>query len=105
VRLQGGESCTKRFATVVMLLRGDGLLCRLAVIFRGQGKVRQVEKRSYNPAITVLWQKKAWMNTQTQLAYDDAVLLPELKNAGVGVGPPGHEVEGLAFSDNLGAHK
>ena len=28
-----------------------------------------------------------------------------MKEAGVGVGPPGFEVEGLAFSDNLSAHK
>ena len=105
VRQPGDGAYTKRFATVIMLLRGDGLLCRLAVIFRGQGKVRQVEKRSYHPAITVLWQAKAWNNAQTQLAYDDLVLIPEMKEAGVGVGRPGFEVEGLAFSDNLSAHK
>ena len=101
----GSGSYTKRFATVVMLLRGDGLLCRLAVIFRGLGKVNQAEKSSYHPDITVLWQPKAWMNTTTQLKYDDAVLIPELKKAGVGVGLSGREVEGIAFSDNLTAHK
>ena len=40
-----------------------------------------------------------------QLAYDDLVLIPELKAAGVGIGQAGYEVEGLAFSDNLSAHK
>ena len=55
--------------------------------------------------ITVLWQAKAWNNAQTQLAYDDLVLIPELKAAGVGIGRPGFEVEGFAFSDNLSAHK
>ena len=45
------------------------------------------------------------MNTTTQLKYDDAVLIPELKKAGVGVGLLGREVEGIAFSDNLTAHK
>jgi hypothetical protein len=94
----------KRFATVIMLLRGDGHLCRLAVIFRGQGKVK-TEKRLYHPAITVLWQAKAWNDAKTQLAYDDLVLIPELKAAGVGTGQSGYEVEGLAFSDNLSAHK
>ena len=104
VRQPGDGSYTKRFATVIMLLRGDGRLCRLAVIFRGQGKVK-LEKRFYHPAITVLWQAKAWNNAQTQLAYDDLVLIPELKAAGVGIGQAGYEVEGLAFNDNLSAHK
>lgn len=36
---------------------------------------------------------------------NDAVLIPELKKAGVGVGLLGREVEGIAFSDNLTAHK
>ena len=44
-------------------------------------------------------------NTTTQLKYDDAVLILELKKAGVGVGLLGREVEGIAFSDNLTAHK
>ena len=59
--------------------------CRLAVIFRGQGKVK-TEKRLYHPAITVLWQAKVWNDAKTQLAYDDLVLIPELKAAGVGTG-------------------
>ena len=88
-----------------MLLRGDGLLCRLAVIFRGQGKVSKAELRAYDPSILVLWQKRAWNDAHTQLAYDNLVLLPALKEAGVGSGLPGREVEGLAFSDNLSAHK
>jgi hypothetical protein len=88
-----------------MLLRGDGHLCRLAVIFRGQGQLQRGEHSSYHPDITVLWQAKAWNNTQTQLDYDKLVLVPEMKNAGVGEGRLGFEVEGLAFSDNLTAHK
>ena len=64
------EPARQRFlheAICSYLLRGDGLLCRLAVIFRGLGKVNQAEKSSYHPDITVLWQPKAWMNTTTQV--------------------------------------
>jgi hypothetical protein len=104
VRQPGDGNYTKRFATVIMLLRGDGHLCRLCVIFRGKGRTRdKAEKASYHPDITVLWQPKAWNDTATQLLYDDLVLLPAFKDAGVGSGDPA--VEGLAFSDNLSAHK
>jgi hypothetical protein len=105
VRQRGDGNYTKRFATVIMLLRGDGHLCRLCVIFRGKGRVSIAEKAAYHPDITVLWQAKAWNDTPTQLIYDDTVLLPAIKEAGVGAGAPGLEVEGLAFSDNLCAHK
>lgn len=105
LRLQGNENYTKRFATVIMLLRGDGLLCRLAVIFRGKGRVSKSEKLAYHPSIVVLWQKKAWNDTRAQLEYDRLVLLPALKEAGVGAGVRGSETEGLVFSDNLGSHK
>jgi len=88
-----------------MLLRGDGLLCRLAVIFRGKGRVSTAELRAHHPDIVVLWQKKAWNDARTQSEYDKLVLLPALKEAGVGTGDAGREVEGLALSDNLGSHK
>src|SRR4051794_5897237 len=75
VRQNGNGDYTKRFATVIMLLRGDGLLCRLAVIFRGTGRVSKSEILAYHPSIVVLWQKKAWNDTHTQLQYDKLVLL------------------------------
>jgi hypothetical protein len=95
----------KRFATVIMLLRGDGHLCRLCVIFAGKGIVQRAEQRAYHRDVAVLWQKKAWNDEKTQLDYDDLVLLPEIKAAGVGGGAAGHEIEALAFSDNLASHK
>ena len=86
-----------------MLVRGDGYLGRLCVIFAGQGRLKN-ERSLYHPDIAVLFHRKAW-NAATQLAYDELVLLPEFRAAGIGSGRAGHEVEGLAFSDNLSAHK
>ena len=45
------------------------------------------------------------MDGQTQLLYDEQVLLPELRAAGVGLGEPGLEAEGLVYADNLDAHR
>ena len=39
------------------------------------------------------------MDGQTQLLYDEQVLLPELRAAGGGLGEPGLEAEGLVYLD------
>jgi len=96
VRQPGDGNYTKRFATVIMLLRGDGHLCRLCVIFRGKGRVRNAEKATYHPDVTVLWQAKAWNDTATQLIYDDLILLPAFKEVGIGSGDP--VMEGVALT-------
>ena len=103
MRQPGGGAYTRRFATVILLLRGDGHLGPIAVIFRGKGRVSKQEKKAYHRDITVLWQAKAWNDSATQLLYDDMVLLPALKKAGVGEGNP--PIEALVFQDNLNAHR
>jgi len=88
---------------VILLLRGDGGIGPVAVIFRGKGRVSKQEKKAYHSDITVLWQAKAWNDSATQLLYDDMVLLPALKKVGVGEGDP--PIEALVFQDNLNAHR
>ena len=66
---------TKRFCTVQFGFTGDGsLLPRVAVIFRGQGRVYERERARYHPAVIVHFQPKAWADRPTAIRLlDDQV--------------------------------
>ena len=101
----GGASASKRIGTLVVGCFGDGTLIPPTMIFRGTGeRISAVERAAHHEGVTVLWQKKAWMDTPTQLAYAENVLDPAFAERGLTVKRKDAR-EGLLFMDNLAAHR
>ena len=64
---QMGSGLDKRQATLQLLIRGQGEQPKPCLIFRGKpgrgSKARQEEVKLYDSDVTVIWQKKAWADT------------------------------------------
>jgi hypothetical protein len=103
IRSPGSGALTKRLGTLVVLVAGDGAILRPTVIFRGKGvRITNVERQSWHPDVTVLWQAKAWMDDVCQMEYARQVLGPVFKERGLA---KGGSQEGLLLMDNLHAHR
>lgn len=68
------KSWTKWQASVMILIAADGIPhCRAHVLFRGEGKGRQIQKEAlfYDERVAVYFNKKAYINTDTMLRWID----------------------------------
>jgi hypothetical protein len=72
----------KRMGTLVLFAAGDGSLLRGALIFRGTGtRISATEREAWHKDVTVLWQKKAWMDSPTMMRYPihfDTPIIPTI---------------------------
>ena len=64
---------------------------RTEIIFRGQGKVKDSEKKAYHESVDVYWQKNAWADTEFSCEWVERTLKPAV--------PEGEEF--LLICDNL----
>jgi hypothetical protein len=104
IRQPGSGALSKRMGTLVVLVSGDGVLLRPAMIFRGTGeRISAEERAAYSPDVFVMFQPKAWMDNPAMMVYARGVLEPVLTQRGLVPGVK--DQEGLLFLDNLAAHR
>ena len=99
----GGDGLRKRQCTLMPTVRAYGKqIVPLVIIFRGKGiGLKQEEWDFYESleGVRVVFQPKAWCDTQIMLWYVLNVLKPALLEHGICT------KEQLLFLDNLGAHR
>ena len=68
----------KRMASLHLTLCGDDAmpLMRPTVIFKGAGQVLDKEAEHYDPDVRVLFQRNAWLDTETLKAFYETEFLP-----------------------------
>lgn len=68
---------SKRFCTLQICFRPEGIQPRIAIIFRGQGlRISAVEKAAWDPDVDVYFQKNAWADTEFCLKWAEKTLGP-----------------------------
>lgn len=77
---QPGSGLEKRQCTLQVCLRASGEQPRLAVIFRGKGKVSADEKMAWSPDIDVYFQANAWADTEFSIEWVEKTLAPMVKD-------------------------
>ena len=106
----------KRMASLHLTLCGDDAmpLMRPTVIFKGAGQVLDKEAEHYDPDVRVLFQRNAWLDTETLKAFYETEFLPYraktcgqqpalllLDNPGSSEEPPPCLLLALAYSELL----
>lgn len=92
---QNAAGMDKRFCTLQLCFRPGYDQMKPTIIFRGQGqRITQVEKRLWDPRVTVMWQPKAWADREFSNAWAREHLCPTIATQN-----PGEEC--IAFCDNL----
>jgi hypothetical protein len=87
VRIAFKESADKRYCTLQLCicLENGVKQCRVAIIFKGQGKrISQEERSGWHKDVDVYFQKKAWMDTDTLQAWTQRTLKPFVESLGQG---------------------
>jgi hypothetical protein len=68
---------SKRFCTLQICFRPEGVQPRIAIIFRGLGlRISAVEKAAWDPYVDVYFQKNAWADTTFTMEWSDRTLKP-----------------------------
>jgi hypothetical protein len=92
---QPSSGLEKRQCSLQICFRPEGENPRLAIIFRGKGRVTTEEKRAWSKDVDVYFQEKAWADTKFSLEWIRGTLEPVVKN----------EDRFVLFCDNLSAQK
>lgn len=92
---QPGSGLEKRQCSLQICLRPEGECPRLAIIFRGKGRVTTEEKEAWSKDVDVFFQEKAWADTQFSLDWIKRTLEPVVKDEG----------DFALFCDNLSAQQ
>ncbi|MEO0683927.1 MAG: hypothetical protein AAFY76_02490 [Cyanobacteria bacterium J06649_11] len=90
---QPGSGLDKRQCTLQVCFRPTGEQPRIAVIFRGKGKLGDDEKKAWHQDVDVYFQQNAWADTEFSLKWVEKTLSPVVKN----------ESRYALFCDNLTA--
>jgi hypothetical protein len=76
-----GSGLEKRQCTLQLLIRAEGRQPKPCLIFRGNPspkghhlKLREEEAKHYDEDVRVMWQRKAWADTDTCVAWAETVL-------------------------------
>ena len=71
---QPGSGLEKRQCSLQVMVRGEGQQPRLAIIFRGRGRVKPHERQAWHPKVDVYFQANAWMDTETCMKWKQNTL-------------------------------
>ena len=74
------------------------------IIFRGKGKITELERSSYPKGLVVLWQDKAWVDRPLAMEWAEDVIKPFIE-AERAAGVAKDTSRYLLFQDNLDAQK
>ena len=89
---QPGSGLDKRQCTLQLCIRpSDSQPVPAAIIFRGKGRVKVEELKSYDPRVHVFWQKNGWMDKKVALQWVEKTFSPAVDKS--------HE--NVLFLDNL----
>ena len=83
----------KRQCTLQVAFSAENNCIKIEIIFRGKGKVKEVEKKAYHKSIDVYWQDNAWADTKMSCEWVEKTLKPAI--------PEGEEF--VLICDNLAA--
>ena len=93
---QPSSDLDKRYRTLQILTRGDGLQANIAIVFRDRGKrISPDEKAAYHPDVDVYWETNAWADTECSVNWVNSILKETAKDI----------EKFLLFVDNLTAQQ
>merc|ERR1711981_418281 len=88
-----GNGLDKRQCTVQICFSPENNRVKTEIIFRGQGNVKNSEKKEYHNSVDVFYQKNAWADTQFSCDWVEKTLKPAVPE----------DEEFLLICDNLNA--